>query len=203
MRDPARTRRPAGRDLPARLVLLALVVALGCGPSQAGQRADLLAEGQARLADDPSAALQIARQALAEHGSDPRLELLAAEACARLERRGDALAHAEQGLAAEDELPDELAGDLSWFKGFALVGRYRELHVEDDWRAANTVLERAAASGSHRADAAFLLVALQDLGNHRDDERQLRYARLLQQLEPDGSRMEDVRAALERKGLSL
>ena len=56
--------------------------------------------------------------------------------------------------------------------------------------------------GHHRAEAAFLLVALQDLGNHRDDERQLRYARLLQQLEPDGERLRDVRQALEGKGLS-
>jgi len=184
-------------------ILLALTVALGCGPSQASQRDARLAEGEARLADDPSAALQVARQALSESGPDPRLELLAAEACVKLGRRGDALTHAEQALATEDELPDELAGDLSWFKGFALVGRYRDLHVEDDWRAANTVLEQAAASGNHRAEAAFLLVALQDQGNHRDDERQLRYARLLQQLDPDGPRMKSVREALEQKGLSF
>src|SRR5678815_6053378 len=75
--------------------------------------------------------------------------------------------------------------DSAWVQGFALVGRYRDLHAEDDWRAANTILERAADHGSHRAEAAFLLVALQDLGNHRDDPRQLKYARLLQQLEPE------------------
>jgi hypothetical protein len=83
------------------------------------------------------------------------------------------------------------------------MGRFRELSSQDDWRAANTTLERATASGSHRADAAFLLVNLLDLGNHRDDARQLRFARLLVQLEPGGQRTADVRALLEQKGLSL
>ena len=175
----------------------------GCGPSQASQVEARLAEGEAHLADDPSEALKLARQALDELGEDPRLELLAAEACVKLDRRSDALAHAEKGLASEADLSDELAGDLSWFKGFALAGRYRDLHVEDDWRAANAVLERAAEAGRHRADAAFLIVALQDQGNHRDDARQVRYARLLIELEPDAPRTKEVRAVLEAKGLSF
>lgn len=185
------------------LLLPCVLGAAGCGPSHAAERAQKLAEGREQLAGDPSAALQVARNALLQVGPDPELELLAADACLALGRRSEALTHADQGLAVEGDLPDELAGDLSYAKGFALMGRFRDLHVEDDWRAANMVLERAAANGNHRAEAAFLLVALQDLGNHRDDERQLRYARLLQQLEPDSQRLADVRAALEKKGLTL
>jgi hypothetical protein len=180
-----------------------LWAAAACGPSTAAVRAQKLAEGQEKLVDDPSAALQVARSALLEVGPDPELELLAANACLKLGRRSEALTHAEKGLADEDSLPDELAGDLAWVQGFALVGRYRDLHAEDDWRAANTILERAADNGSHRAEAAFLLVALQDLGNHRDDQRQLKYARLLQQLEPESPNLEAVRATLEKKGLTL
>ena len=185
-------------------LLCALPATLGaCGPSVSSRRAERLAEGQAQLEGDPSAALRTARAALLELGEDPQLELLAAKACLALGRRGEALEHAEQGLAGEDDLSDELRGDLAWVKGFTLVGRFRDLGVEDDWRAANTILEQAAAGGSHRPEAAFLLVALQDLGNHRDDERQLKYARLLRQLEPDGQRLADVRASLEQKGLSF
>jgi hypothetical protein len=196
--------RTARRLAPLVLVLpCVLWAAAACGPSTAAVRAQKLAEGREKLAEDPSAALQVARNALLQVGPDPELELLAADACLALGRRSEALTHADQGLAAEGDLPDALAGDLSWVKGFALVGRFRDLHVDDDWRAANTILERAAESGNHRAEAAFLLVALQDLGSHRDDERQLKYARRLQQLEPEGQRMTDVRAALEKKGLTL
>ena len=184
--------------------LCALSSGLGaCGPSAGSQIAERLAEGQAALADDPSAALQIARKALLELGEDPQLALLAATTCIQLGRRGEALTHAEQGLAGERELPEDVAADLAWAQGFALMGRYHDLHAEDDWRAANTTLERATTAGSHRAEAAFLLAALQDMGQHRDDERQLKYARLLAQLDPDGPRTAELRAVLEKKGLSF
>jgi len=183
--------------LAAQLLLAALAA---CGPSAASRRADLLAEGQERLAEDPSAALQTATRGLVELGEDPRLELLAAQACLRLGRRGEALEHADKGLAGE--LDDALRGDLSWAKGLALMARFRELQVEDDWRAANTTLEAATGSGSHRAEAAFLLVGLQDMGNHRDDQRQLKFARLLLQLDPDGAHGAETRAMLAAKGLT-
>jgi hypothetical protein len=178
-------------------------VLAACGPSSSSQIDERLSEGQARLADDPSAALQIARKALLEVGEDPRLELLAASACLQLGRRNEALTHAEKGLAVEGELSEDLAADLAWAQGFALMGRYHDLHAEDDWRAANTTLERATTAGTHRAEAAFLLAALQDMGQHRDDERQLKYARLLQQLEPEHPRLAELRAVLEKKGLGL
>jgi hypothetical protein len=194
---------PALLALLAHVPLCALAVAVGgCGGSAAAQRAASLAEGRAHLAEDPSAALHVATTALHEHGADARLELLAAEACLKLKRLSDALAHAERGLAAEESLTAELAADLSWAQGKALMGRYREVASEEDWRAANAALERATDAGSHRAEAAFLLVALQDLGPHRDDERQLRFARVLQEVEPDGQLARDARALLEQKGLS-
>jgi hypothetical protein len=167
-----------------------VLVAGCCSPrprprALAGQPARRPARGgRGPLARRPSAALQVARQALSEFGSDPRLELLAAEACVQLGRRGDALTHAEQGLAAEDELPDELAGDLSWSRASRSSAATATCTPRTTGAPRTRVLERAAASGNHRADAAFLLVALQDLGNHRDDERQLQYARLLQHSSP-------------------
>lgn len=209
MRSPgpmgARSLLPIARDGALVIFVLSSVFAVfgGCGPSDSARRAELLADGQGLLATDPSAALQVATKALVEFADDPQFELLASEACMALGRRNDALAHAEQGLAGERELPDELEGDLSWAKGKALMGRFLELGSQDDWRSANTVLERGTQSGNHRVEAAFLVFSLQDLGNHKDDERQLKFARLLVQLDPDGPRTADARALLATKGLSL
>jgi hypothetical protein len=183
------------------LVLLVLALAApGCGSKTEEQRADRLQEGLAKLESDPSAALFIARDALSRQGEDPRLRLLAAMACLRLERRSNALEYADQGLQSED-LDDDLKADLQWARGTALAGRYHEVHDLSDWRAANTSLELATAAGGHRVQAATLLVALQDMSNLGTTDRQLKYARLVLQLEPDGKNAASVRALLESKGL--
>jgi len=183
----------------AALLVLGLGLA-GCGSREAEQRADRLNEGLAKLDSDPSAALFIARDALAKQGEDPRLRLLAATACLRLERRSDALEYADQGLAAED-LDDDLRADLQWARGTALAGRFHEVHDLADWRAANSSLELATSAGNHRVQAATLLVLLQDLSGLGTPERQLKFARLVLQLEPEGKNATTVREALAKKGL--
>jgi hypothetical protein len=195
--------------LSAPLLVLALLLG-GCGNGAGAQRTATLEEGRAKLADDPSGALFLAKDAFAREreaggAPHPELFLLAASACLRLERRNEAYDYASHGLAAED-LDDDLRADLLWARGAALMGRYRELGDEADWRAANTELEKATQAGSHRLDAAFLLVGLQDLGAHENTERQLRFARLVIELDSgegrDGSKAALVRALLEQKGLT-
>lgn len=183
-------------------VLLLLLLALAaCSDAQAPDREERLREAQAALAQDASRALHLARAALAETGPDARLSLVEGLACLRLERRSEARTAADAGLAAA-ELDEDLRADLSWVRGAASMALYRELSDLADWRAANEALEVAAGAGAHRAEAAAALALLQDLGTLGSDERQLRYARLLLQLEPDGAAAGAVRAVLERKGLS-
>ncbi len=194
-------RRRAGRGWRARIVLCAALSLAGCGASTGDERSQRLEEGRGKLESDPSAALFVARDALNRLGEDPRLRLLAATACLRLERRTEALEAANAGLDADD-LDDDLRADLEWARGTALAGHFQELSSDADWRAANTSLERATLAGSHRAEAAALLVLLQDLGRRGTPERQLRFARLLIQLEPDGETTARIRKLLEAKGLT-
>jgi hypothetical protein len=182
------------------VLLLSSAMASACGDAAATARAEALDQGRAVLAEDASRALFLARGALTEHGADARLSLLAAEACLALDRRNDALVHAEQGLSHEG-LDEALAADLHYARGRSLMGRFKDLAAEADFRDANVALESATRSGSHRAEAATLLVGLQDLHGHRNDERQLKFARLLFQLEPDGAAAVKVRAMLAARGL--
>jgi hypothetical protein len=156
---------------------------------------------RAELDRDPSKALSMALAGSSRDELSPRLALLAAEACLRLERRDDALRWARHGLEAHGLDPD-LECELLWAQGTALLGRYVELHADADLRLANALLERATAAGPRVADAAYLLVRLQDLGGRPDDSRQLRFARVLFDHEPDSPRSREVRALLEAKGLT-
>jgi hypothetical protein len=179
--------------------VLALLGLTACGGDQLSPERE--AEIRMALDADPSRALALVNRAGAEGSLSPRLALLGAEACLRLERRDDALAWAVRGLELPD-LDQALECELLWAQGTALLGRYRDLHLEADRRLANAVLERATAAGPRTADAAFLLVMLQDLGTQRDDARQLRFARVLLEHEPDSARSAQVRRHLEAKGLS-
>ncbi|HZM01325.1 MAG TPA: hypothetical protein VFD43_13850, partial [Planctomycetota bacterium] len=61
----------ADARLAAALLLCGLLPAsAGCGPSEASRRAELLAAGQSKLADDPSAALELATRGRTELGED-------------------------------------------------------------------------------------------------------------------------------------
>jgi hypothetical protein len=201
-------RRPGGWWRGARAALClaaAALAAAGCDGGGEAREAEL-ALARTSLADDPSAALALARKGLAEANErgeplDPRLLLVAAEACLRLDRRNDALQHATDALTAPD-LDDDLKADLCWARGAALMGRYNELGDESDWRAANSTLERATEAGRHRLEAAMLLVGLQDLGNHSNPERQLKYARQVIALDTEGSKATLVKRLLEAKGLT-
>jgi hypothetical protein len=182
------------------LVLLLLLLVAACGDPHAQARDAAAAQAQSELAADPSAALRTAKAALAEHGADPRLELVAGLAHLQLHETSEAVTQAEAGLSA-DELPPDLRADLSWVRGAALMARYRELSSADDWRAANLALEHATTAGAHRVEAATALTFLQVLGNLGNDDRLLKYARLVLQLEPEGESAKQVRALLDSKGL--
>jgi hypothetical protein len=185
------------------LALLALLLAwpCACSDASADARAAALAEAQAALEADPSRALHAARAALSDHGADPRLSLVAGLACQRLERRSEALEHADAGLAVEGLEPG-LRAELAWVRGAALMSRYRELSAAADWRAANMALESATQAGAWRVKAAAALAVLQDLGPLGSPERQEKFARLVLQLQPDGREAQAMRALLERRGLS-
>ncbi len=185
-------------------VLLVSVLGMGaCSDADAARRtaahaaiADLLEQ------DEHSAALAGCMKTLADLGDDPRLQLLAAQACNGLQRRAEAIGHADQGLLLLDEGDPALRGELQWAKGVGLVARFRDLGAEGDWRAANTSLEYATAAGGRRFDAAVLLAVIQDLGDHKNDERQLRFARLALELRPEAPDVAKLVALLESKGLA-
>jgi len=184
-----------------RWLVLLLVMLAGCGDASEAARNTAADEAQAALATDPARALRVAKAALAEHGPDPRLSLVAGLAHMHLEQRSEAIAQAGAGLAVDD-LPPDLHADLSWVRGAGLMARYREIASLDDWRAANTALEDATVAGNHRAEAAAALVFLQDLGPMGTPERQLRFGRLLLELSPDSPAAGRVRSVLEAKGLT-
>jgi hypothetical protein len=184
-----------------RWLVLLLVMVAGCSDAAESARTQAVDEARARLESDPAQALRVAKSALAEHGADPRLSLVAGLAHLRLEQRSEAIAQADAGLAVED-LPADLHADLSWVRGAGLMSRFRELSSQDDWRAANTALEDATEAGTHRAEAATALVFLQELGPLGTPERQLRFGRLLLQLAPESPAAARVRELLEAKGLT-
>ena len=181
-------------------VLVLLLLLAGCGDPQAEARAAAQRQAESELASDPGAALRTVRAAIAEHGADARLELVAGLACKSLGQTTEQLQHAEAGLAF-DEPFTALRADLSWVRGSALMSRYMQLSAGDDWRAANTALEQATTDGAHRAEAATALVFLQDMGTLGSQERQLKFARLVLQLDPGGEYASKVQALLDKKGL--
>ena len=176
-----------------------LLLLSACGDPATGARADAAAQAEALLASDASQALHVLRGALADHGPDPRLHLVAAQAHMHLDQPDDAIAQAEAGLAFED-LPADLRADLCWVRGAGLTARYRDLSVLDDWRLANSALEEATLAGRYRAEAAVTLALLQDLSPLGSPERQLRFARLALQVQPQGSLADKMRALLAAKG---
>jgi hypothetical protein len=199
----------AWRSVAAAAALCLALSASGCGNADA-EHEQAVAAARASLASDPSAALFQARSGIAARDaegipSDARLELIAAEACIRLDRRTEALDYATNGLTAAD-LDEDIRADLFWARGAALMGRYRELGDETDWRSANSTLEKATEAGHHRVDAAMALVGLQDLGNHANPERQLKYGRMVIELDrengAEGGKAALVRRLLESKGLT-
>ncbi len=203
---PVRPILPGQRCALSAAVLVLLLAAGGCGDAATKADEKALVASRDTLATDPSAALFQAKAALADlHDrglpDDPRLQLVAAEACLRLDRRTDALAYAEAGLAAGD-LPADLRADLSWASGTALMGRFVELGSESDWRSANSTLEQGTEAGHHRLEAAFLLVGLQDLAGHSNPERQRKFARLVIELDTEGTQAGRVKRLLEARGLT-
>jgi hypothetical protein len=182
----------------AGLLLVALLTA--CGDGGAKARADAGAAARAVLAENPSQALHLVKEAKAQHGSDPRLALVEAEALTALDRRDDAIEAAEEGLAVEN-LPDDLRADLSWWRGAALMKRYLELSSENDRRSANKSLETAAAAGAYRVKAATALVFLQDPDKPSNQDRILRFARLVLELAPGSNEATQVQAFLDAHGL--
>jgi len=183
-----------------RLAPLLLALLTACGDGGAKARADAEVAARAALAENPSQALHLVLEAKAQHGSDPRLALLEAEALTALDRRDDAIDAAQEGLAVEN-LPEDLRADLSWWRGAALMKRYLELSSENDRRAANMSLETAAGAGAYRLKAATALVFLQDPDQPSSQDRLLRFARLVLQLAPDSNEATQVKALLDAHGL--
>lgn len=175
--------RVAGRrGIPAALAWVLALVA--CGP--AGPEAQTAALEQSRTAlaaGDASAALAAARAGLGVTPDAPELRLAAAQACLRLERWSEAIEHASAGRAAAPA-PGLLA-DLHWGEGKAAMGRFRQLGSEPDWRMANVALESATEGpGAHSAEAALLLVLLQELSPRGSTERMARFVTWLEHAQP-------------------
>jgi len=181
------------------VAVLLLSATLGCSDGGAEARSTAADEAERQLATDASAALHTVRSALADHGADPELSLLAARACLALDRRGEALDHAEAGLDAED-LDEDTEAELEWARGAALMGRFQELSISADWRGANTALESATRAGGRRVQAATLLVFLQDMGNLGTPARREKFAKLVYELDTEGKAAAKVRAYLAAWG---
>jgi hypothetical protein len=181
-------------------VTLLVIALLACGDGGAKARTDAVAAARAVLADNPSQALHLVNEAKVQHGSDPRLALVEAEALTALDRRDDAIEAAEEGLAVEN-LPADLRADLSWWRGAALMKRYLELSSENDRRSANMSLETASAAGAYQLKAATALVFLQDPEQPSGQDRILRFARVVLQLAPDSNEATQVKALLDAHGL--
>jgi len=178
----------------------------GCTDEAAVQRGALAAEAdRALLAGDASAALQRARAAIHDYGTSPELALVAARACldTDLKRYDEAVEYARKGAELLGDDDPDLAADLAWAEGRALMGRYLELRNLSDWRRANSVLEDATEAGTRRIEAAALLVGLQEMHPEGRESRQLKFARLVVQLAPDSQEAENVRATLAAKGVDL
>jgi len=181
-------------------VLACLVLACGSAEEPALQTAR--DEVAAALAEgDHSQALSVSRRALTTLGDDGELLLMAGTASLSLKRFSDAIECADRGLPLAAEA--QLTANLRWLQGKALLGRFNDLHDEDDWRRANVALEPAVLSGDHRADAALMLVLLQDMSDRGDPDRQLRYARELIALAPDSAEATKVTAYLKKQGIDL
>ena len=184
---------PASRSRarPVPRVLLALALTLGAGSSActdeaAVEVAQLSGEAeQALAAGDPSQALFLAKRALERHGEDAELLRLAAAACNALERHADAAAFAQRGLdvVGDDEAVE---ADLQFERGRASLGLYRELKLPADWSKADVLLADASKRGSHRAEAASLVVVMQFLDGRNNVERARQHARIVAELDPGG-----------------
>lgn len=184
---------PASRSRarPVRGALLALTLVLGadatsCSDEGAVEVAALSREAEQALeADDPSQALFLAKRALERHGERAELLRLAAAACNALDRHSDATAFAQRGLDVVGD-DDVLQADLQFERGRASLGLYRELEQPADWSKADVLLAGASKQGTHRAEAAALVVVMQFLDGRNNLERARQYARIVAELDPGG-----------------
>lgn len=177
-------------------------LALACGAAEDPGLQTARDEGTTALASgDDSMALKVARRALTTLGDDGELLLVAGTASLNLKRFNDAVDFAGRGLALAAEA--QLTANLRWLQGKALLGRFNDLHDEDDWRRSNVALESAVLTGDHRADAALMLVLLQDMSDRGDADRQLRYARELVAMAPGSPEASKVTAYLKQQGIDL
>lgn len=203
---PRRGSRGAGRPASvASAVAWTLVVVLallpGCGDDSSAAAAQAASESQQALAEgDASGALHLATRGLARHGEHAALLEAAAAACNALDRPTDASDYALRGLdvVGDDE---ELAADLTFQRGRAAFAVFRELGKPADWSKADTLLADASSMGRHRAEAASLVVALQFLGGHHNDERARQFARLVDEVDPGGTYAGTVHKMLALQGL--
>ena len=177
-------------------------LALACGAAEDPGLQTARDEGTAALGSgDDSMALKIARRALTTLGDDGELLLVAGTASLNLKRFSDAVDLAGRGLSLSGA--PALTANLRWLQGKALLGRFNDLHDEDDWRRANVALASAVLTGDHRIDAALMLVLLQDMSDRGDAERQQRYARELISLAPGSPEATKVTAYLKQQGIDL
>lgn len=188
----------------ARLLLFcALVLPLACGADAADAEADALrAElAEAVAASDWNQTLSLTKryETLYAEQVDAELLLLRARAELRLDRKSDVL---ETVQRAEDMHPDDdLRADLNTVAGQVLVHRARELGDDAAWNAAGARLQMGVERGALRADAAYWLVLMQDLGGRSNTSRQRSYAKILFQLEPESERGTKLRSYLEQRGV--
>ncbi len=192
---------PTRRAGSCRLLALALLALGACSDAPAVAEPETYTPLRAALAaGDHSDALHLARRALQQWPEDGRLGLAAAEACLGLKRFSEAAGFAEGAsgsLADAGDAGGELSADLQWAAGKARLALYLQLQGEQDWRAANSALERGAASaGSHRADAAYALIKMQGLGGLGNEQRVQRFGDLFLELEASGERADWVRSRL-------
>ena len=193
---------PGGLSLALALLITVALFGLGAcsDPAAEAIHSDLTAIQESLDASDDSGALRGARRALTSHPDSPELQLAAALACIGLKRYGEAADYAEAGLA---DKPKDAAvvADLQWALGSTHLALYVQLGEDDDWRLANSTLERATSlSGNFRANAAYALVRMQGLGGMGSEVRRDKFGRLFLELEPDGEKADKVRALMAAEG---
>lgn len=188
----------------ARLLLsLALLLPLACADAAAeAEVLSLRSEiGEAVTARDWNQTLSLAKRFATLHPEQLDAALLFARARAELnlDRKSEAL---ETVRRAEDLHPGaDLRADLNTVAGRVLLHRARELNDDDAWHAAGTRLQTGAERGTLRADAAYSLILLQDLGGRSNPSRQRNYAKTFFELEPESERGKKLRAYLEQNGV--
>jgi hypothetical protein len=192
----------------ARLLLsCALVLTLACADDAAGPNAQTLraqideAHRAALASGDWNATLSLTKRFEALHPEhiDAPLLLARAQAELALDQQKACLASVHR---AENLQPDaDIAADLNTVAGMALLHRARELGDDGAWNEAGARLLSGVDRGALRAEAAYSLVLLQDLGGRSNPSRQRGFAKTFFELEPDSARGKKLRAYLEKQGV--